>query len=134
METVWAQPEAVRDAWLLDADLPDDNTLTALLGRAQRHLEGLDRSLAGRVAVDSALAAAAADVLVDMVIRLLRNPEGTRTVSETTGPISTNVTYGGDEPGSLYVTDEERELLRIRSHRRQRAFSVSMRPPRRGRP
>lgn len=124
----WATPDHLRAAWLLDdEDLPADEDLTALLGRAQRRLSALDPHLPGRVAASPALAAVATDVVVDMVLRVLRNPEGLRTASETTGPITNSLTYGGDDPGALYVTAEEKRMLSIRPRRRQQAFSVPTR-------
>jgi len=70
----------------------------------------------------------ARDVVIDMVIRKFRNPEGLRQVQETTGPFSGSRTYGGTEPGSLYLTEDEMKKLALGSAGGQRAFSVSMFP------
>lgn len=47
-------------------------------------------------------------VVCSMVLRVLRNPQNHR--SQATGPFS--VTFAGDTPGGLWMTDEERDLLR----------------------
>ncbi|VEG28042.1 Gp19/Gp15/Gp42 family protein [Actinomyces howellii] len=122
--------EAVRGAWLLDPeDLPEDSVLQGLIGRAERLLRGLSPSLGDRAARDPDLADRVQDVVVAMVLRVVSNPEGVRSTSETTGPLTTSVTYGGSDPGQLFVTDTEKDLLGIRrGRRRQAAFSVSMRP------
>ena len=127
----WTDPTDVKDVWLLDPDdLPAHEVLDRILGRAERILTGLDPNLPTRAAPGTPLGDCVRDVAVDMAVRVLRNPEGLRTVSETTGPMTTQVTHGGEEPGVLYVTDAERQLLGIRSRRRQHVFSVSTRPRR----
>ncbi|AYD89673.1 hypothetical protein D5R93_05735 [Actinomyces lilanjuaniae] len=125
---VLAEAQDVRDAWLLDVeDLPGEEALTRLVGRATRRLLGLDRRLASRLATDPDLASTARDVVVDMVLRVVSNPERIRTSSETTGPLTRSVTFGGDDPGGLYISDEEMRALGIR-RRRQQVFSAPGRP------
>jgi len=51
------------------------------------------------------------DVVTSMVQRVFRNPEGVRTRQETTGPFSGSVTLGGDQPGELWITDDELSRL-----------------------
>jgi hypothetical protein len=51
------------------------------------------------------------DVVVAMVARVFRNPAGIRQENETTGPFTTSRTYGGDTPGSLYLTEDELAAL-----------------------
>lgn len=120
---MWATSTDLRDAWLLDPqDLPDDAALTLLIDRAGRYLLSLDPRLQARAQADPGLASLCVDVVVAMAMRVLTNPEGIRSVSETTGPMTRSVTYGGETPGNLFVTEEEKRLLGIR--RRQRAFSV----------
>jgi gene 19 protein len=130
----WTTPEHVRAGWLLDpGDLPGDDALTTLIGRAERILKRLDRTLATRVAGDPELEDTARDVVAAMVLRVVTNPEGIRSYSETTGPLTTSVTHSGDDPGGIYVTDTEKDVLGIRrGRRRQQVFSAPT--SRRGRP
>jgi len=51
------------------------------------------------------------DVVTAMVQRVFRNPEGVRQRQETTGPFTGSVTYGGDQPGSLWVSDAELGMI-----------------------
>jgi hypothetical protein len=62
-----------------------------------------------------------------MVIRHIRNPEGIRQISEGTGPFTGSRTYGGSEPGAMYLTDEDRaELAGTKAG--QRAFTIDTIP------
>ncbi|WP_433658043.1 Gp19/Gp15/Gp42 family protein [Nocardia sp. CA-128927] len=50
-------------------------------------------------------------VVCRVVLRHLRNPEGTRSKTQGTGPFSMANTYGGEDLGALYLTDEDRDEL-----------------------
>ena len=57
--------------------------------------------------------------------RVLRNPAGYRQVTSGTGPFTGSATYGGDQPGEIYVTDEDRKDLIGRGKGRSiKAFSI----------
>lgn len=66
-------------------------------------------------------------VAARMVIRLLRNPEGTRSQMDVAGPFTTNKVFGGEEPGGLYMTDEDRAELG--GHKVGGAFTIDTTPP-----
>lgn len=66
-----------------------------------------------------------ARVISRMIVRLMRNPEGLRTVQLGSGSFSTNNTYGGDHPGELYLTDEDRRDLSGPGASSRRAFAIS---------
>ena len=68
----------------------------------------------------------ARDVVVAMVTRVFRNPEGIRQANTTTGPYTESRTYGGDVPGGLGLTDDE--LSKLSGVRIRGAFTVSMIP------
>lgn len=64
-------------------------------------------------------------VVAGMVVRKLRNPEGIRTIQDSTGPFSGSTTFAGDNPGEIYLSDDDRKALAppgVGSGRR--AFSV----------
>lgn len=65
-------------------------------------------------------------VIARMVIRHLRNPGGVRTTQQGAGPYTETLTYGGDEPGALYLTDEDRAELG--GHRVGGAFTINTIP------
>jgi hypothetical protein len=64
-------------------------------------------------------------VVAQMTIRHLRNPDAVRQTTETEGPFSRNRTFAGDRPGSLWPTPEERELLGYPSGVGQSAFTIA---------
>lgn len=66
-------------------------------------------------------------VEVAMVTRRLRNPAGVRSIQEGAGPFQQTITHGGDDPGSLYLTDEERRLLSTNAYK-NKAFSIDLTP------
>lgn len=66
-------------------------------------------------------------VVARVVIRHLRNPDGVRSLSEATGPVTASVTYSGDDPGALKVTQEDIEILQGRPASRG-AWAHSMIP------
>lgn len=66
-------------------------------------------------------------VEVAMVTRKLRNPAGARSIQEGAGAYQQTVTHGGDDPGSLYLTDEERRLLSTNTYK-NKAFSIDTTP------
>lgn len=129
MANPWATPADVIDAWVGDG--APTATLVPLIekwiSKAERKLRADLPDLAGRLGEtppEPDLAENVTDVIVAMVTRVLRNPEGVRSRQESEGPFAVSTTFGGDTPGGLYVTDDELALL---SPRRagQKAFTVS---------
>jgi hypothetical protein len=54
----------------------------------------------------------ARQVVVDMVVRVLRNPKGMKQVQQTAGPYSTSGTWDPDQVGGrVYVTADDLALL-----------------------
>lgn len=107
----WTTAAEVVAVWIGD-DAPTDLTLVdRWVGRAERLLRAKVPGLSARVDADPVvepdLLDNVKDVVSSMVQRVFRNPEGVRTRQETTGPFSGSVTLGGDQPGELWVTDDE---------------------------
>ena len=65
-------------------------------------------------------------VLARVVIRHLRNPGGVRTHQKGAGPYQDTITYGGNEPGALFLTDEDRSELGL--SRQGSAFTINSMP------
>jgi len=111
----WTTAADVVAVWIGD-DAPTDLALVdRWVGRAERLLRAKVPGLALRVDADPVtepdLLDNVKDVVSSMVQRVFRNPEGVRTRQESTGPFSGSVTLGGDQPGELWITDDE--LARI---------------------
>jgi len=107
----WTSAADVVAVWIGD-DAPTDLALVdRWVGRAERLLRAKVPGLALRVEADPVtepdLLDNVKDIVSSMVQRVFRNPEGVRTRQETTGPFSGSVTLGGDQPGELWITDDE---------------------------
>ena len=110
----WIGDDAPCDAALIEAWIADAETLIlAEFPTIQDRLE------AGTITLDRLRL-----VVARMVTRAFRNPTGTRQRQETTGPFTGSITYGGDHPGDLWLTAEERALLGGGSGTQQ-AFTIS---------
>lgn len=126
---MWATPEDVFDAWIGEGAPDDEAIVETWIGKAEREVRFRVPDLLARIAADESgdLQATAVDVVVAMVIRVFRNPEGIRQRNITTGPFTGSETYGGDVPGGLALTDDE--LARLRGQRVTGAFTIDMIPP-----
>ena len=127
----WTSAVEVVAAWIGD-DAPTDLAKVDLwIGRAERLLRSRVSGLAPRVAADPLvepdLLDNVKDVVTSMVQRVFRNPEGVRTRQETTGPFSGSVTLGGDQPGELWITDDELARLSLAGSNRG-AFTIDTIP------
>lgn len=122
----WASVADVEARWL-DGALPVPAlAVETLIGDAE------DAVRAGLPEIDGLIAAGTVDkgrvvrVVARMVIRLLRNPQGIRTVQETTGHYGGSTTYAGDNLGEIVFTDQDRrELLGKPVARGRRAFTIT---------
>jgi hypothetical protein len=111
----WTTASEVLGAWIGD-DAPTDSALVdTWIGKAERLLRAKVPGLAERVDAEPVtepdLLGNIQDVVTAMVQRVFRNPEGVRQRQETTGPFTGSVTYGGDQPGSLWVSDAELGMI-----------------------
>ncbi|MEW2011403.1 Gp19/Gp15/Gp42 family protein [Microbacterium sp. NPDC078814] len=124
-------------AWIGGGAPTDTDLIQNWIDRAERLIRRTVKDLQARIDAEAELVppstellATARDVTVAMVIRVFRNPEGTRQVNSTTttGPFSDTrmQTYGGDVPGGLDLTDKEIAALQGAS---EGAFSIDLIPP-----
>ena len=130
----WVTAADVIDSWIGDGAPSDTALVDSWIGRAERLVRRSVPDLQARIDVEAAsipasteLLDTARDVVVAVVQRIFRNPEGVRTRQESTGPLGGSVTYGGAEPGGLALTSDELASLRG-STGGQRAFTVDMIP------
>lgn len=127
----WTTAAEVIAAWVGD-DAPDDTVkVDNWIGKAERLLRSKVPGLLDRVEADPVtepdLLDNVKDVVTAMVQRVFRNPEGVRQRQEGTGPFTGSVTYGGDQPGALSVTDAELSLISVAGSNRG-AFTVDTIP------
>jgi len=111
----WTTASDVLDAWIGDDAPTDTAKVDNWISKAERLLRSKVPTLETRLAADPELEpdllSNVMDVVVAMVQRVFRNPEGVRQRQEGTGPFTGSVTYGGDQPGALWVTDAELGLI-----------------------
>lgn len=129
----WTSPTDVTNAWIGEG-APDNSTqLQTWIDKAEREIRFRVPDIQARVDAEAALVPpvtdlleTAKDVVVSMVTRVFRNPEGIRQRNTTTGPFTESATYGGDTPGGLGLTDDE--LAKLQGVRARGAFTISMIP------
>lgn len=126
----WTQPADVLASWIGE-DAPEDTAkLDVWLGRAERLLRREVSDLQERIdAGEVDLLDTVKDVVVAMVIRLFRNPDGARTRQETAGSYSGMVSYAGDTPGALMVEPHELASLTRGTRGTAKVNSFTMIPP-----
>lgn len=120
----WAHVSDVRDRWVGPGPFPpeiSDPQLVTLISDVEDSITGEFPDMQQRIDdyatppdppnVRAIPAARVVKVVCRIIIRHVRNPEGMRSKTIGAGPYSTASTYGGDEPGSLYLTDEDRDEL-----------------------
>jgi hypothetical protein len=133
----WTLPADIVEVWIGD-DAPTDSLLIdKWIGKAEREIRFRVPDLQARLDTEADLLPAvtelldtARDVVVAMVTRVFRNPEGLRqkNVTTTTGPFGDtgSVIYGGNTPGELALTDDE--LSKLSGVVSRGAFTISMIP------
>lgn len=123
--TRWADAEDVRLRWLSGPLSVEDEQIEVLLEDIEDFLTGEFKDLEERISDGRLSEKRLTRVIVRIAIRVLRNPAGYRQVTSGTGPFTGSATYGGDQPGEIYVTDEDRKDLIGRGKGRSvKAFSI----------
>ena len=121
----WADAEDVRLRWLNGALSVEEEEINTLLEDIEDFLGGEFPDLEERIGAGRLSARRLKRVVVRIAIRVLRNPAGYRQVTSGTGPFTGSATYGGDQPGEIYITDEDRKDLVGRGKGRAvKAFSI----------
>lgn len=127
----WTNATEVIDAWIGDGVPSDTAKVDNWIGKAERLLRSKVPSLQARLAVDPViepdLLGNVKDIVTEMVHEVFRNPERIRQRQEGTGPFTGSVTYGGDKPGALSVTDEQLALISLPGSTRG-AFTINTIP------
>jgi hypothetical protein len=131
--SIWTVPTDVTDAWIGEGAPADPTKIQTWIDKAEREIRGRVPDLQARISAEQAeeparvdLLETARDIVVAMVIRVFRNPEGIRSTNEAAGPFTKMKTYGGDTPGGLILTDAELAKLQGTTGG---AFSIDLIPP-----
>jgi hypothetical protein len=130
----WTDASYITGSWIGDGAPTDSEQIGLWIAKAERLIRREVPDLQARLDVEaelvpqsSELLDTARDVVAAMVVRVFRNPEGRRSTQTATGPYSESVTFGGEQPGGLYLTGEELSALRGVSQG-SRAFTIDMIP------
>lgn len=128
----WTAPSDVTDAWIGEGAPTDTGKIQTWIDKAEREIRESVPGIQARIDAQELetpartdLLETAKDVVVAMVTRVFRNPEGIRSINDATGPFTKSTTYGGDTPGGLTLT--ERELSKL-SGARGGAFGIDLIP------
>lgn len=112
MPLLWTEPADVRTRWVGEGLDVEDSQLLTLLADAEDTVLREFPDLPERVdATDGIPVLRVKKVIARVVIRHLRNPAGERSRMDVAGAFTQNVMFGGDNPGALYLTDEDRAEL-----------------------
>lgn len=115
--------------WVSEEALPaTEAQIATLLEDAEDTILREFPTLEDRVALGELPTARVIKVEARMVIRHLRNPAGVRSAQQGAGPFQQTTTYGGEEPGTLYLTEDDKRELRGTSSDKGKAFSVDATP------
>ncbi|MFP7706353.1 hypothetical protein [Trueperella sp. LYQ141] len=112
---MWLTVDDLLADWIgTDAPYGQEDTIGRWIGRAERMIRREFPSIQARI--DSGgepdLLETVRDVVSAMVTRVFRNPEGIRQRQETDGSFTGSITFAGDMPGGLFLSDSERDALR----------------------
>ncbi|QXW04012.1 Gp19/Gp15/Gp42 family protein [Rhodococcus globerulus] len=124
----WTVPQDVLDRWIGTPPEASEDTLKVKIADAEDDILRADPNIQDRIDSGALPTIRVVKVVARMLIRHLQNPEGFRSVQQGAGPFQQSQTFGGDEPGALTLTDDDREELGI-PKRKSRAFSIDMTPP-----
>lgn len=119
----WTVVADVTSRWV-GADAPAAATIQAFITDAETLVASEYSTLDARIADedDPVTTERVVMVVARMVIRALRNPDNVR--STQTGPFGT--TFAGDNPGGLYLSDDDRKLLGDPGGTESGAYSIDM--------
>lgn len=125
----WTAPADVTGSWVGEGAPTDNALVQTWIDRAEREIrrrvpDVYDRLISG---LEPDLLDTIRDVVVAMVTRVFRNPEGIRQWQESSGPFHRGGTYGGEAPGVLDLTSGELAALRGVG-RRPGAFEIDLSP------
>lgn len=127
----WVSPADVIDSWV-GGNMPSDaSKLQVWIDRAERLVRRRVPDLQTRIDLEAELDPpvtdlidTAKDVVIEMVTEVFKNPDGKRSIQSASGPLSESTTFGGDNPGKLFLSRQQEDLLSGTNP--GEAFSVDM--------
>lgn len=123
---MWTNYSDVTDRWVGGSVPADETQVTTLIADAEDTILREFPDIQDRIDAGSLPEERVVKVTARMVIRHLRNPSGQRSKTQGAGPFQESITFGGDEPGAMYLTDADRYELAGATSSKGKAFSVDM--------
>lgn len=125
---MYASADDVLERWL-GGNPPAEEIIDTYISDAETLVNFEFPDLAAAVEADEFPIAQVRFVVCQMVTRALRNPDNVRQSSQTVDSYSESFTYAGSNPGSLWLTDQERVLLSsVGPPTNQTAFTIDTVP------
>lgn len=125
---MWTSYADVTDRWVGGSVPADEAQITTLIADAEDTILREYPDIQARIDDTTTPVERVIKVVARVVIRHLRNPTGQRSTTQGAGPFQQSITFGGDEPGALYLTDADRYELSGPTSHKGKAFSVEMTP------
>lgn len=126
---MWTTTTDVRSRWVGPDPIPDDEAVLAtLIDDAEDTILREFPDLQDRIDDESLPVGRVVKVVCRMVIRHLRNPAGIRSEQDSAGPFAKGRTFGGQEPGSLSLSDADRADLSVPGVSSRKAFVIDLMP------
>lgn len=114
----WTDPSDVLARWVGDDEPTEDSKIQVKIDDAEVLIRSEFSDIQARLDAESTggdLLARIIFVVSQMVTRAFRNPEAATSRLDVAGPFTTNVSYGAGAQVSMWLTDDERELLAVGS-------------------
>lgn len=123
----WTVFQDVQDRWFGSALPATQAQIETLIADAEDTILREVPDVQARITANTLPLIRVVKVTYNMVARVLRNPSGMRSLTRGAGPFQESVTMGGDEPGALYMTEQDKRELQV-SEQGSDAFTVDMTP------
>lgn len=124
----WTDYDDVASRWIGGGFPTDEGQVTTLIEDAEDTVLRAFPTIQTRIDDGTLPEARVRKVVARMVMRHLRNPTGMRSTQQGAGPFQQTTTFGGDEPGTLYLTDADRSELAGPTSNTGKAFAVDITP------
>lgn len=121
----WASFNDVLDRWVGPGAPTDEDLVQALINDAEAVILSKYPRIQDRISNDLLPLGLVTMVVVRMVMRVLRNPEGLTYWQQNTGPFGQGKNYGTGN-ADIWLSDDEEELLSPK--KADKAFSIDPAP------
>ena len=112
---------------MLEEEIPaTPEQLEALIEDAEDTIVARVPDVPQRIGSESLPKARVVKITVALVIERLKNPRGTRQMNSTAGPYTESETFGGNNPGAMFLTDEQ--IRELTGGSKRAAFTVNTIP------